>query len=104
MSDAQIEVTSTFCYGGAGPNDDHLLADIVAVDGDIVRWLERRDSAARCGTDRRYGNRLAVRTLFLGNVCVLNCDLERLFYCAWAPPGFYTAKTLRRSCRAQDFS
>jgi hypothetical protein len=37
------EVTSTFCYGNAGPNDVHLLADIVAVDGDIVRWLERRE-------------------------------------------------------------
>ena len=35
-----------------------------------------------------------------GQACesfVLNCDLtERLFYCAWAPPGFYTAKTRRR--------
>jgi len=39
----EAEVTSTFYGGNAGPDDDHLLADIVAVDGDIVRWLERRE-------------------------------------------------------------
>jgi hypothetical protein len=28
--------------------------------------------------------------------CVLNCDLtERLFYCAWALPRFYTARVTR---------
>jgi hypothetical protein len=32
----EAEVTSTFCYGNAGPDDVHLLADIVVVDGDIV--------------------------------------------------------------------
>jgi hypothetical protein len=40
---AEAEVTSTFGYGNASPGDDHLLADIVAIDGDIVRWLERRE-------------------------------------------------------------
>jgi hypothetical protein len=30
------------CYGNAGPHDDHLAANIVAIDSDIVRWLERK--------------------------------------------------------------
>jgi hypothetical protein len=31
------------CYGGAGPTDTHLLADVVAIDGEIVRLIERRE-------------------------------------------------------------
>jgi hypothetical protein len=38
----EAEVTSTFCYGNAGPHDYHLAADIVAVDDQIIAWLERR--------------------------------------------------------------
>jgi hypothetical protein len=30
MSDAEVEVTFTFCGGNASPEDEHLLADIVA--------------------------------------------------------------------------
>jgi hypothetical protein len=52
-SDAQIEVTSTFCYGNASPGDNHLLADIVAVDADIVRWLERRERRRSGGQRQR---------------------------------------------------
>jgi hypothetical protein len=40
----EAEVTSTFCGGNAGPNDYHLAVDIVAIDGGIVAWLERRGS------------------------------------------------------------
>lgn len=29
-----------FCYGGAKPDDTHLLAEIVAIDGEIVALLE----------------------------------------------------------------
>jgi hypothetical protein len=31
------------CYGGAQLEDIHLLADIVAIDGEIVEWLEQRE-------------------------------------------------------------
>jgi hypothetical protein len=30
------------CYGNASPDDTHLLANVVAVDDDIVGWLEHR--------------------------------------------------------------
>jgi hypothetical protein len=40
----------------------------------------------------------------LGNLCVLNCDLtEGLFYCAWAPPRSYTAKTQKRHWPAFNY-
>ena len=32
-----------FCGGNATPADVHLSADIVAVDGEIVEWLARRE-------------------------------------------------------------
>jgi hypothetical protein len=48
----EAEVTSTFCYGNAGPHDYHLAADIVAVDERRSRSknakplkLKRRDNA-----------------------------------------------------------
>jgi hypothetical protein len=31
------------CYGNAEPGDRHLLAEVVAVDGGIVRVIERRE-------------------------------------------------------------
>jgi len=40
---SEEEITFAFCGGNASPGDDHLLADIVAGAGDIVRWLERRE-------------------------------------------------------------
>jgi hypothetical protein len=36
-------VEAMICYGNAKPDDTHLLADVVAVDGEIVAWLERRE-------------------------------------------------------------
>jgi hypothetical protein len=30
------------CYGNAQPGDLHCAADIVAIDGEIVEWLERQ--------------------------------------------------------------
>jgi hypothetical protein len=36
MADAVI------CYGGAQPGDTYLLADVVAIDSDILAWLEQR--------------------------------------------------------------
>jgi hypothetical protein len=57
MSDADAEVTFTFCYGNAGPNDYHLAADIVAIDGDIVRWLERREQRRKEKQEQRCRSR-----------------------------------------------
>jgi hypothetical protein len=31
------------CYGDANPRDTHLFARIVAVDDEIIAWLERRE-------------------------------------------------------------
>jgi hypothetical protein len=41
------------CYGNARPTDTHLLARVVAVDGQIVEWLRRR-------TQRRTGRHIAM--------------------------------------------
>ena len=45
MSD-EVEVTFTFCGGDAEPDDEHLLADIVAVDGEIIEVLAARKEGA----------------------------------------------------------
>jgi hypothetical protein len=44
---AEVEVTFTFRVGNASPHDDQLLADIVAVDADIVERQQRRRRAQR---------------------------------------------------------
>ena len=31
------------CYGGAKPGDTHLASRIVAIDGEIIDWLARRE-------------------------------------------------------------
>ncbi len=43
----------TICHGDAQPGDEHLLADIVAVDNGILTWLQRRE--------RSKGGRMAMR-------------------------------------------
>ena len=35
--------SAAICYGNAQPHDHHLAADIVAIDSDIVEWLEQRE-------------------------------------------------------------
>ena len=55
MSD-EVEVTFTFCGGDAEPDDEHLLADIVAVDNDIIAVIaerERRKRERRCAEPYR---------------------------------------------------
>ncbi len=34
-------------HGGAGINDTHLLADVVAIDEEIIDWLELREKRRR---------------------------------------------------------
>ena len=43
----EAEVTSTFCGGNAGPDDYHLLADIVAIDGSVVEVIAERAQRKR---------------------------------------------------------
>jgi hypothetical protein len=31
------------CYGGAKPTDTHLASKVVAIDEEIIEWLERRE-------------------------------------------------------------
>jgi hypothetical protein len=70
---AEVEVTFTFRVGNASPHDDHLLADIVAVDADIVERQQRR--------------RRAQRRLHLGaNVCVAMVQGGYLQSYARTPP------------------
>jgi hypothetical protein len=50
MSD-EVEVTFTFCGGDAEPDDEHLLADIVAIDGEIVEVLAERERRKKKQSD-----------------------------------------------------
>lgn len=33
---------AVICYGNAKPDDTHLLADVIAIDADVIAWLERK--------------------------------------------------------------
>jgi len=35
------------CYGGAKPTDTHLASKIHCIDGEIVKWLKRREQRRR---------------------------------------------------------
>jgi hypothetical protein len=50
MSD-EVEVTFTFCGGDAEPDGEHLLADIVAIDGEIVEVLAERERRKKKQSD-----------------------------------------------------
>jgi hypothetical protein len=57
------DLRSAICYGNAGPNDYHLAADIVAVDGDIVAWLEQRERRRPSLEHKRKSAALGARLL-----------------------------------------
>ena len=54
---SEEEITSTFCCGNASPEDEHLLADIVAIDADIIEWLERRERRRKEKQERQCRSR-----------------------------------------------
>ena len=41
------EVEFVVCYGNAHPGDIHLLADVVAIDGEIIEVLPERERRKR---------------------------------------------------------
>jgi hypothetical protein len=45
----QGDSDGVLCGGGAWPTDTHLLADVRAVDGEIVEWLDEGAMTRRCG-------------------------------------------------------
>jgi hypothetical protein len=59
LSDAVSDdtVATTFCAGGATPDDEHLLATVHCVDDEIVAWLEQRERRRR----KKKGNADAIR-------------------------------------------
>jgi hypothetical protein len=41
LDDCEIEIV--FCRGNAKPGDTHLEVEIVAIDDEIIEWLQRRE-------------------------------------------------------------
>jgi hypothetical protein len=59
MSDAADLSLAAFalCYGGASPDDYHLAATLIAIDGDILEVLAERERRKRRKRERRCRSR-----------------------------------------------
>jgi hypothetical protein len=57
-AEVEIEfVAFTLAYGNAQPDDTHLAADVVAIDGEIIEVLAERERRRRKRKERRCRSR-----------------------------------------------